>query len=641
MSKRLSLLFRIGGITFLIKKLIISAILFLFTIAGPAAGAEVPNNFKLNRVTFKGVQRVSKDELSKTLVSRAPLWWKFWIAKPVLSREDLDGDLLRIKQFYKDYGFYHTKATYQAVVSGGREGGSSSVGKENPKADENLPLLNVTFSISEGPPVIIKTVEVKINPPIKNLNPQAFIGSLALKTDQVFELGRYRQDKKNIQKRLANRGYPFTELSGSVKINTVANTAEVLFSMDPQRQHTFGKVTILKNDAQVKEIVVQRAMAFKEGETYSADKVEKSQRNLFNLDVFRLAVIRPGKPGPDADAVPMNVELKAKKRQKVSLGVGFGTEDGFRVKGAWAYRNLWGWAGKLSLNAKRSDLIQSIYADYTQPYFMSARNNFSSKGGFERENYASYTNRKIFVNTVLSHKLEKKWTWSNGYNLEVNDLEDIKIFDQEELEQLLTERDYFISSIQTGLTYDTTRNIKNPEKGNVASFSVEWATGILGSELDYLKPSVELRRYQPVTGKLILAGRIRFEIIESDDPLPIFKRLFLGGSNTVRGYEYQKLPPLAANGNPLGGQSSVNANVELRHPLYKKLSGVVFLDAGLVELETFKYDLNDMRYSCGAGVRYNTIVGPLRLDVGYKLNPAERDKKNDLWRIHFSIGEAF
>jgi len=617
--------------------------LFLFASADPSAAVEAPDSFKLNRVKFNGVQKVSKNELSKTLVSRTPLWWKIWIPKPVLSMEDLEGDLLRIKQFYKDYGFYHAEVTCQTRILGGGEveDKDNSTGKEKPDAAKQLPLVNVTFNISEGRPVLITRLEVKVAPPKENLNPQAFVDALALKTGQVFEAPRYREDKKNIQKRLANRGYPFAKLSGSVRINTAANLAEVLFTIDPRRQHTFGKVTILENQAKVKEIVVRRAITFKKGDAYSADQVEKSQRNLFNLDVFRQAVIQPVEPEPDAEAVPMNVELKAKKRQNVRLGVGFGTEDGFRIKGAWAYRNLWGWAGKLSLNGKRSDLIESIYADYTQPYFMSARNILSSTGGFEREKFPSYTNRKVFLNAAIGRRFAKYWNWSNAYNLEVNDLENIKIFDQEELEALLTEKDYFISSIQTGLTYDTTDNIKNPQKGNVVSFSLEWAAGILGSELDYLKPSLELRRYQPIAGKLILAGRFRFDIIESDDPLPIFKRLFLGGSNTVRGYEYQKLPPLAENGNPLGGQSSTNANLELRHPLYKKLSGVVFLDAGLVDLKAFEYDIGEMRYSWGGGIRYHTIVGPLRLDIGYKLNPAERDKTNDRWRIHLSIGEAF
>lgn len=622
------------------KILVIFYILFFFTFTGSAAEVAVPGRFKLNRVTFKGIQSVSKEKLSKTLVSRAPSRWKFWLSRPVLSREDLDGDLLRIKQFYRDYGFYHSVATYQLVVL--RDGDEPGPGSKDKKtAHENLPLLNITFNISEGPQVTIKELEVTFDPPKENLSSDVFLGRLSLKVGQAFKLPQYREDKKNIQKQLANRGYPFAHLSGSVKINTVSNTAQVLFNIDPQRQHTFGKVTVLENQARVKEIVILRAMTFKEGELYSANQVEKSRRNLFNLDIFRIAVIRPEKPESGAEAVPMKVDLKPKKRQNVKLGVGFGTEDGIRIKGSWAYRNLWGWAGKFSLNAKRSDLIESVYADYTQPYFMSARNILRSKSGLEREKFASYTNRKIFFNTAVNRNLTKVWSWSNGYNLEVNDLENIKIIDQAELEQLLTEKDFFISAVQTGLTYDTTGKSQNPEKGNVASLSLEWATGLLGSELDYLKPAVELRRFQPLMGNLILAGRLRLEALESNDPLPIFKRLFLGGSNTVRGYEYQKLPPLAENGNPLGGQSSINANVELRHPLYKKLSGVVFLDAGLIDLEAFRFELGDMRYSCGGGIRYNTIVGPLRLDVGYKLNPSERDKNNDLWRIHFSIGQAF
>jgi outer membrane translocation and assembly module TamA len=153
---------------------------------------------------------------------------------------------------------------------------------------------------------------------------------------------------------------------------------------------------------------------------------------------------------------------------------------------------------------------------------------------------------------------------------------------------------------------------------------------------------------------LVLAGRFRFEAIqetEDTDTIPIFKRLFSGGPNTVRGYSFQKLGPLDPNGNPLGGQTSLLGNLELRYPIYKKLGGVTFVDMGHVNRDPFEIDTDDIRFTCGLGLRYNTIIGPIRFDVGYKINPptlgdvadttTPDEKTEDRWQFHISIGQTF
>ena len=96
-------------------------------------------------------------------------------------------------------------------------------------------------------------------------------------------------------------------------------------------------------------------------------------------------------------------------------------------------------------------------------------------------------------------------------------------------------------------------------------------------------------------------------------------------------------------GNPEGGQSTALANIELRRPIFGIVSAVLFLDAGLVEADGFNFNGSDLRYSTGGGIRIDTPVGPLRLDVGYKLNPPDNPDGTgmDRWRVHFNIGHAF
>ncbi|MEW6670297.1 MAG: BamA/TamA family outer membrane protein [Thermodesulfobacteriota bacterium] len=612
------------------KRSIILCLLILTGFSASAGGMAPDNRFRLNALRFTGIQSVSEDELAKTLALQAPPQWKFWLDRPDFTAEDLEDDVLRIRRFYQDRGYYQAEAVHQIETA------------ESGTAPGPLPA-NVTFVITEGLPVRVESIDISILPEIQKPTPAELLNQLPLKTGRIFETAAYNDAKKVILKACGNSGYPFAGVTGKVTVNTQTHTASIYFRLNPQQQYAFGPLKILPNDTGVNDIVIVRAVSFKEGELYVADKVDRSRRNLFDLDMFQLALIKPEAPEPDAAAVPMTVQLTAKKRQNIRFGVGYGSEDGFRLKGAWTYRNPWGWAGKTSLSAKRSDLIENIQADYIQPYFLDARNTLRSKIGFEREKFESYTNLKTFGAAGLERNFMENWTVAAGYNLEMNDLENVEITDPEELKRVARQNIYFISSLLTGLTYNSTDNALDPNKGSIASLSAEWASDLLGSEIRFVRPALELKRYQPVFESITVAGRVRYETIVTDDStsIPIFKRLFLGGSNTVRGYDFQKIPPLDNNGSPLGGLSALNASLELRFPIYPKVTGVVFGDMGHLNSDYFRIDTPEMYYTGGAGIRYHTILGPLRLDLGYKLNPPESEQKVDRWRVHFSIGQAF
>ena len=170
---------------------------------------------------------------------------------------------------------------------------------------------------------------------------------------------------------------------------------------------------------------------------------------------------------------------------------------------------------------------------------------------------------------------------------------------------------------------------------------MEIASKYIGSETDYIKYELKSSYYHGLFKGLILAVSLRAGTAESYDDaeeLPLIKRYFLGGRNTVRGYAQDHLGPKGDNGDPTGGNVFLMHNLELRAHVWKSLGLVTFLDGGNVWLTRDDVYLNDYKFTVGAGLRYMTPVGPFRLDYGYKL---DREEDESAGEIHFSIGHAF
>jgi translocation and assembly module TamA len=139
--------------------------------------------------------------------------------------------------------------------------------------------------------------------------------------------------------------------------------------------------------------------------------------------------------------------------------------------------------------------------------------------------------------------------------------------------------------------------------------------------------------------QLVLAGRAATQVLTVDDitDVAINERIFLGGAGTIRGYGYENIAPRDNNGNLIGGRSSILFSGEARYRLNESFGIVGFVDAGNV-YETMYPQFSDLKVGIGAGVRYLTPVGPIRLDVAVPLQP---DKDDPNWAFYVGLGQAF
>jgi outer membrane protein assembly factor BamA len=206
------------------------------------------------------------------------------------------------------------------------------------------------------------------------------------------------------------------------------------------------------------------------------------------------------------------------------------------------------------------------------------------------------------------------------------------------------------SAFMLDASRNTTDNLLDASHGYLASMHLERAGQFWGGTYNYYEATGEVRFFRSVANRFVLAAQARGGSIDAvGDPdvvVPFFKLYFLGGATNLRGWGRFEVAPLTATGVPIGGRTFLNFTAEARIPLWGNLGGVLFLDGGNVWTDEWDFNLNDLRYDIGTGLRYATPIGPLRIDFGYQLNPIEGllvngEPEKRRFRFHFSIGQAF
>jgi outer membrane protein insertion porin family len=182
-----------------------------------------------------------------------------------------------------------------------------------------------------------------------------------------------------------------------------------------------------------------------------------------------------------------------------------------------------------------------------------------------------------------------------------------------------------------------------PSRGSINSVSFEYAGGILGGDNYFNKYSAKSAWYFPFPWDTVfmIQGRWGYVRKRSGGALPVYEKFYLGGINTVRGFEYADISPVDPDtGDKIGGEKMMVYNFEYRIPLLKEqgIIGLVFFDAGNVFQADESYSFSGIRKGAGGGIRWYSPMGPLRLEWGRNLDPQGDEPSS---RMEFSIGGMF
>jgi outer membrane protein insertion porin family len=436
----------------------------------------------------------------------------------------------------------------------------------------------------------------------------------------------------------------YLDVKVSVQRQFEGEKAAVVFAVSEGQQYFFGKA-IVRGNQKTEYEVIRRELLQKEGMPLNYSLVTEQRQKLYKTGLFteittELVDTLEGRKDTF-------IKLQEARAGAVEFGFGYGDYEQYRGFLELSYRNLWGMNRQASLRLEGSSLEKRYILQYYEPWFLLLRTPLPFRAlilGEEKEEVnldTRDTRYKLSRQTVtagVEKKLSDKLKAELYYEFSVVNTYDVQpdvVLSREDTGSLI------ISGTRLGFIYDSRNDPFYPSKGILSGVSIKLTSPIFFSETDFIKMSFYGNTYHALNKWLVLAASLRGGIAQgygSTRELPIVERFFLGGRSTVRGYEQDTLGPKGEDENPTGGNVFLMENLELRTSLGKGIGLVTFLDGGNVWVDITDVDVTDMKFTIGLGLRYNTPVGPLRVDYGYKLQQQEGESTGE---IHFSIGHAF
>jgi outer membrane protein assembly complex protein YaeT len=633
--------------------------------------------YRVGRVEVTGNAAVTSVDLAPALRIREG---------QAFSAAALEAEVSAIQDIYARRGYSLARAVPQVQTIPG-----ASDAQQVPVA--------VRIDITENVRTIVNSVRVQGNQAIAAGDLTA---GLALQPGQPFFVTLLALDRDAIQLRYANEGFRNATVSSNPGLSADAARADLVFTVEEGPRVFVDHVLIVGNDRTRTE-TIRRELQFKTGDPLGLAALTESQRRLAALGLFRRTRITELGHGVETSR---DVLVSVEEAPATTIGYGGGVEAGSRIRSDVAQggvaaqriefapraffeigrRNLFGknrsvnLFSRISLRPKGLDtaapLDQSstsygfseyrVVGTYREPRLFNTAADAFLTGTLEQQRRSSFNFARRGFNAEVVRRLTRQVSASGSYQIQRTELFDER-FDQDE--QLLIDRLFpqvRLSSFSLSTVRDGRDDLLDPTRGTYHSANAQLAARHIGSEVGFIKTYLTSQLFHavPQAGRVVFAASARVglasgfprqgvfvddngePVVRTVKELPASERFFAGGDTTVRGFAQDQLGTAAtidAKGFPNGGNALVILNAELRLPVRGGLGVVGFFDTGNVFAKVDAIDFGELRSAVGFGVRYRSPVGPIRVDIGFKVN--RRDivpgKLEDLTAVHISLGQAF
>jgi outer membrane protein insertion porin family len=571
----------------------------------------------LKEIRFQGNASIPSSALRAQMTSRERGFFHLLTGSGDLQEEEWSDDVNAIVGLYQKNGF--VRARVASVDTDWDEKGR----------------ITKTILIDEGRRYRLR--EIRFNGNDHFLRSE-LLAKMNNKENAVVDYIALEREQETISAKYRDAGFLDAEAEATLEFDPGDdNTVVARFEIREGTRYRLGK-TVVRGNILTDAVAVMRELPVREGMPLGERELLKFQQSVFGTGLFKsVRVQRIKQPGGVLDLV---VEVEESYFFEIEYGGGYGTDTGFRGFVGAKLLNLDGRGRSLSGRVLEGQKERNYVWDLREPWIFG--NRWKWEGGLtgsyldaERE---SFKLKKTALLTSINRTLFERSTISFQYELSRD-----RVFDvlPGAILSAADKGGANIAAARTVLVFDFRDDPFNPTKGTFNSGTVEAASVYLGSEVDYYKLAGQSSWYFPLFRRntIVVSGRAgMIRPARNTVEVPIQKRFFLGGRTTVRGFKEESLGPKAADGTSIGGDYMVNTNAELRIPLQYGFVFAGFFDTGSVWFPRNTENGFDLRKSAGSGLRYLTPVGPLSLDVGWKLDRREGESPYE-W--HFTIGAIF
>ena len=596
------------------------------------------------------------------------------------------------------------RAAYEERGYRGVEVRPEAVEAAPPDAAAEPPVVPVRLRVDvvEGPATVVGAVTFE---GVTAFGDADLAAAVEVRPGMPFHVPQLRAAASTMLLRYLNEGYEAAQVDVEPRFGESGETADVVFVVREGPRIFVDHVLVVGN-RQISASTIRRELAIRPGEPLGRDEIDETRRRLTALGIFRRIELREfSHGGGDRRDVVVMVEeapatrvgygggLEASQRLRAAASGAAAEQLEFAPRGFFEIgrRNLWGKNRSIDLYTRvslwpkgapagevsRTDLGLNEYRfllNFREPRAFGQSGDLFVSGFGEQVIRPSFDLISRGVNTELRRAIGSRMTGRLGHTYGVNRIADeqLRSEDRPLVDRLFPE--VRLSTFSAGLVRDTRTDPLEPTGGTLLAVDVEGSSRLIGSAVGFAKTVLQGFYYRRLPGAAVFAAGARLGLARSftttfleattlvltDDGVPMLQtvakrtflhtlpaseRFFAGGDSTVRGFALDRLgdrSTIGANGFPTGGNAMIVLNSELRVPVFGPLQVVGFLDAGNVVDRVSNLDLASVRGAAGFGVRYRSPIGPIRVDLGFKLDRQEfAGERERLTALHLSIGQAF
>ncbi|MDD5757558.1 MAG: outer membrane protein assembly factor BamA [Desulfobulbaceae bacterium] len=571
----------------------------------------------IKEITVTGNTTFASKTLLKILQTSKKGWFSWITDSGILKRDLLAQDADRIVSYYNNNGFIDAKVGAPEVT----------------QKDE---WLYINFNIAEGDRYRVGTLDVTGD----LLEDKGSLLSVAkIIHEPFFSRKTLRDDVLAITDRYAEKGYAFAEVNPATVKDDVNKRVNITLDIKKKELVHINRIDI-KGNSRTRDKVIRREIKVKESGLFNSVALKKSQEKLNRLEYFESVEINPV-PTMDESLMDLQVNVKEKATGNFSIGAGYSSVDSLMFMSEISQNNFLGKGQRVALKANISGSSNQYNFNFTEPHLADSELLFGFDVFQWMREYDDFTKDSQGFGLRFGYPIWRDWKMSTGYSYEDSTLSDIK---ENASQIILASKDINITSaVGLGFSLDTRDKLTDPSTGYLYTINTKYAGGPLGGDAEYTKYEGSASWFfkVPLDSTFHYKLAAGYAVANTEGKLPIYEKFYLGGMNTIRGFDSSGITPRDPDTSErIGGDKMWYSNVEWIFPLVKDagLKGLLFFDCGNVYAENADWDFGEIKKSVGTGFRWLSPMGPLRLEWGYNLNPTEAEKQS---KWDFSLGGSF